>query len=52
MNSKVVDLKYKEFWQSHEADTMLLLTLSRVRPPVLLMGKACFDHDEGSGVNR
>jgi hypothetical protein len=40
MNSKMVDLKSKEFWQSHEADTMLLLTFSRVRPAVLLVGKS------------
>lgn len=40
MNSKVVDLKYKEFWQSHEAEHMLLLTFSRVRPAVLLVGKS------------
>jgi hypothetical protein len=47
MNSKVVDLKYKEFWQSHEADTMLLLTFSRVRPAVLLVGKSLLSPQRG-----
>jgi hypothetical protein len=52
MNSKVVDLKYKEFWQCTRRDhPMLLLTLLQSPLRCAARGQACFDHNEAAGVN-